>query len=244
MIEINEGHILLDNKRCVLIADDDARILRSLKDFLQSKNFAVMEAADGRKTLDTFYDNNTKIDMILLDVMMPHVDGLSALKEIREYSAVPVIMLTAKGQEYDQLNGFKTGADDYIPKPFSPSLLLARMEAVFKRVGKNEASVAAGRVSVNTLKRLVTIDSSPLNLTPKEFDLLNYFLLNQALTVSREQILDAVWGYDFEGDERTVDTHVKQLRIKMDKYAGYIKTIHKVGYKFEVLEESNGKNND
>jgi DNA-binding response OmpR family regulator len=203
-----------------------------------------MEAADGRTMLDTFYDNNTKIDMILLDVMMPRIDGFSALKEIREYSVVPVIMLTAKGQEYDQLNGFKSGADDYIPKPFSPSLLLARMEAVFKRVGKNEANLTAGGISVNTLKRLVAVDNAPLDLTPKEFDLLNYFLLNQALTVSREQILDAVWGYDFEGDERTIDTHVKQLRIKMGKYAGYIKTIHKVGYKFEAVQESYDKNND
>ena len=226
---------MLGDQRCVLIVDDDSRILRSLGDFLKSNKFFVLEAMDGRKALDVFYENNTKIDMILLDVMMPFMDGFAVLKEIREYSFTPVIMLTAKGEEYDQLNGFKKGADDYIPKPFSPSLLLARMEAVFRRVGKNEANeLYAGTIRMSSLKRLVTVDSTPVELTPREFDLLYYFLVNQALTVTREQILDAVWGYDFEGDMRTVDTHVKQLRIKMGSYADYIKTIHRVGYKFQA----------
>ena len=224
---------MIDGKRCVLIADDDTRILKGLKDFLVSKDFSVFEAADGRKALDVFCDNNTKIDLILLDVMMPRMDGFSVLQEIRDYSFVPVIMLTAKGEEYDQLNGFRKGADDYIPKPFSPSLLIARMEAVFRRVGKNETNdLRAGGIRLNTLRRTVTVDDAPVELTPREFDLLYYFLLNQGITVSREQILDTVWGYDFEGDARTVDTHVKQLRIKMNNYGDYIKTIHKVGYKF------------
>ena len=227
---------MIDDKRCVLIVDDDSRILRSLKDFLKSYNFHVLEASDGRKAADVFYSNNTKIDMILLDVMMPFKDGFTVLKDIRETSGVPVIMLTAKGEEYDQLNGFKKGADDYIPKPFSPSLLLARMEAVFRRVGKNEANeLNAGNICLNMLKRTVKIDSKLVELTPKEFDLLYYFLLNKGITVSREQILDSVWGFDFDGDMRTVDTHVKQLRIKMDIYADYIKTVHRVGYKFEAV---------
>ena len=226
---------MTDDKRCVLIVDDDLRILKSLRDFLCGSNFSVLEAADGRKALDVFYDNNTKIDMILLDVMMPLKDGFTVLNEIRKTSFVPVIMLTAKGEEYDQLNGFKKGADDYIPKPFSPSLLLARMEAVFRRVGKNEANeLNAGNICLSMLKRTVTIDSRHAELTPKEFDLLYYFLLNQGITVSREQILDSVWGYDFDGDMRTVDTHVKQLRMKMENCADYIKTIHRVGYKFEA----------
>jgi DNA-binding response OmpR family regulator len=173
--------------------------------------------------------------MILLDVMMPRMDGFEVLKEIREFSFIPVIMLTAKGEELDQLMGFKKGADDYIPKPFSPSLLLARMEAVFRRVGKNEANeLSAGAISLNTLKRLVTVDGKPVELTPKEFDLLFFLLLNQAVTVSREQILDTVWGYEFDGDARTVDTHVKQLRTKIGNYSDYIKTIHKVGYRLEA----------
>ena len=227
---------MFGEKRCVLIVDDDTKILRSLKDFLVSNAFFVLEATGGKKALDVFYDNNTKIDMILMDVMMPVMDGFAVLKEIRQTSFVPVILLTAKGEEYDQLNGFKQGADDYIPKPFSPSLLLARMEAVFRRVGKNGTNeLSAGGIRLSTLKRLVTVDNMVLELTPKEFDLLCYFLLNQGLTVSREQILDTVWGYDFDGDFRTVDTHVKQLRMKTGNCSGYIKTIHKVGYKFEVV---------
>jgi DNA-binding response OmpR family regulator len=227
---------MFNDKRCVLIVDDDIKILRSLKDFLKGNNFYVLEATDGRMALDVFYKNNTKVDLILLDVMMPDTDGFAALKEIREYSLVPVIMLTARGEEYDQLNGFKQGADDYIPKPFSPSLLLARMEAVLKRVGKNEANeLTSGGICVNILRRNVTVDKLHIELTPKEFDLLYYFILNQGLTLSREQILNAVWGYEFDGDIRTVDTHVKQLRVKLAGYAHYIRTIYRVGYQFEVV---------
>lgn len=222
--------------RCALIVDDDARILRSLKDFLQGNRFHVLEAADGRRALDVFYENNTVVDLILLDVMMPAMDGFEVLKEIRSFSLVPIIMLTARGEEYDQLDGFKHGADDYISKPFSPSLLLARMEAVLKRVGKNEVNeLSAGGISANILKRIVKVNQLQIELTPKEFDLLCYFLLNQGLTLSREQILNAVWGYGFIGDMRTVDTHVKQLRIKMGESARCIRTIHRVGYQFEVV---------
>ncbi|NLU51773.1 MAG: response regulator transcription factor [Clostridiaceae bacterium] len=226
---------MVNDKRCILIVDDDIKILRSLKDFLSANNFCVFEATDGKKALDVFYENNTKIDMILLDVMMPNMDGFEVLKEIRKSFLVPVIMLTARGQEYDQLNGFKTGADDYIPKPFSPSLLLARMEAVFKRIGKSAESIlSAGKIRINNLKRIATVDENQITLTPKEFDLLYYFVLNRGLTLTRDQILNSVWGYEFEGDFRTVDTHVKQLRIKLGHCAGYIRTIHRVGYQFEV----------
>jgi len=226
---------VFNDKRCVLIVDDDIKILRSLKDFLKGNNFYVLEATDGRMALNIFYENNTKIDMILLDVMMPGIDGFEVLKEIRKSSLIPVIMLTARGEEYDQLNGFKKGADDYIPKPFSPSLLLARMEAVFKRIGKSEISdLTAGGIRMCVFRRNVTVNEVPIVLTPKEFDLLYYFMLNQGLTVSREQILNSVWGYEFEGDLRTVDTHVKQLRIKLVDCARYIRTIHRVGYQFEV----------
>lgn len=226
---------MFNDKRGVLIVDDDIKILRSLKDFLRGNNFYVLEATDGRMALDVFYENNTKIDMILLDVMMPGIDGFSVLKEIRESFLVPIIMLTARGEEYDQLNGFNNGADDYIPKPFSPSLLLARMEAVFKRIGKTEANdLTAGKIRINIMKRNVTVNNSHIVLTPKEFDLLYYFILNRGLILSREQILNAVWGYEFMGDLRTVDTHVKQLRNKIGDCAGYIRTIHRVGYQFEV----------
>lgn len=226
---------MFNDKRGVLIVDDDIKILRSLKDFLRGNNFYVLEATDGRMALDVFYENNTKIDMILLDVMMPGIDGFSVLKEIRESFLVPIIMLTARGEEYDQLNGFNNGADDYIPKPFSPSLLLARMEAVFKRIGKTEANdLTAGKIRINIMKRNVTVNNSHIVLTPKEFDLLYYFILNRGLILSREQILSAVWGYEFMGDLRTVDTHVKQLRNKIGDCAGYIRTIHRVGYQFEV----------
>jgi len=226
---------MINDKRCVLIVDDDIKILRSLKDFLKGNNFYVLEATDGKMALDVFYENNTKIDMILLDVMMPNIDGIEVLKEIRKSFLVPVIMLTARGEEYDQLKGFKNGADDYIPKPFSPSLLLARMEAVFKRMGKSEANdLSAGKIRINILKRSVTVNDAQVALTPKEFDLLYYFVLNRGLILSREQILDSVWGYEFAGDFRTVDTHVKQLRNKLADCAGYIRTIHRVGYQFEV----------
>ena len=226
---------MVEDKRCVLIVDDDTKILRSLKDFLVINKFHVLEATDGKKALDSFYDNNSKIDMILLDVMMPIIDGFFVLKEIREYSMVPIIMLTAKGEEYDQLNGFNKGADDYIPKPFSPSLLLARMEAIFNRIGKTRTTeIFVKGIHLSVKKHLVTIDDTPIELTPKEFELIQFFMLNQSIILTREQILDSVWSYDFDGDLRTIDTHIKQLRMKIGSYSCYIKTVHGIGYKFEV----------
>ena len=222
-------------KRCILIADDEKKIVRALKDFLRINDFYTLEATDGRAALDVFYNNSTKIDLILLDVMMPYLDGFSVLEEIRQTSLVPVIMLTAKGEEYDQLQGFKTGADDYIPKPFSFSLLLARIESLLKRTGKaGSQDLIYGKIEINIQKRNVTLDNLPMDLTPKEFDLLYYFMLNQGITLSRQQLLYGVWGYLFEGDARTVDTHVKQLRHRLKDCSHYIKTIYKVGYRFEA----------
>ena len=224
---------MYNNKLCILVADDEIRITKALKDFFRANGYHVLEASDGGKATDIFYDNNTKIDLILLDVMMPVMDGYAVLKEIRETSLTPIIMLTAKGEEYDQIKGFQYGADDYITKPFSPSLLLARVEAVLKRSGKSASDdIISGGLRMNIMKRTVIIDDEQIDMTPKEFDLLHYLILNKSMALSREQILNAVWGYDFEGDVRTVDTHVKQLRGKMGENAALIKTVHKVGYQF------------
>lgn len=227
--------------KTILIADDEQRILRMLSDFLKSQGYGVITANNGEEAIDIFYGNNSKIDCIILDVMMPKRNGLQVLEEIREISLVPVIMLTAKSEEYDQLAGFKAGADDYITKPFSPTVLLARLEAVLKRCSKFEEGVlAVGDISVDSLKKEVKYKDSPLALTPKEFDLLSYFALNKGVTLSREQILNAVWNYDYCGDLRTVDTHVKQLRAKLKLAGSYIKTIYGFGYKFEEVPESKG----
>lgn len=231
---------MIDTKRCILIVDDEKKMLRVLKDFFTINDFYVLEAGDGEEAVNIFYENNAKIDLVLLDVMMPKLDGFQVLSEIRDASLVPVIMLTAKGEEYDQLLGFNSGADDYIQKPFSPSLLLARVEAVLKRIGKDKFSeITIGELTVNIEKRNVKVNGKRMELTPKEFDLLYYFILNKGLTLTREQILDSVWGYEFSGDTRTVDTHVKQLRSKLSEYSSYIKTIHRVGYQFEVEHEEN-----
>lgn len=223
------------DKRCILIVEDETKILRALKDFFTIKDFFVLGAEDGEEALDTFYENSKNIDIILLDVMMPKRDGFEVLAEIRKTSTVPIIMLTAKGEEYDQMTGFKSGADDYIPKPFSSALLLMRVEAVLRRSGKDHTSdLIAGNLRIDRVKRQVTLHGTELDLTPKEYDLLEYFMINKNLPLTRDQILDAVWGYHFEGDSRTVDTHIKQLRSKLADYDGTIKTIYKVGYQFDV----------
>ncbi|MBU3092531.1 response regulator transcription factor [Clostridium sp. CM028] len=225
-------------KGLILIVDDESRIRRMLKDFLVSHKYEILEASNGKEAMEMFYSNNSKIDLILLDVMMPMKNGFDVLSEIREDSITPIIMLTAKGEEYDQLAGFKFGADDYISKPFSPSLLLARLEAVLKRTGKRKVeNVVIGNISVDKLKKEVVCANEKLDLTPKEYDLLLYFIENNELVLAREQILDAVWNYDYVGDARTVDTHIKQLRAKLVFNCQYIKTVHGVGYRFEVKNE-------
>jgi DNA-binding response OmpR family regulator len=223
----------------ILIVDDEFRIRRMLSDFLKSYGYRTVEAKDGVEALEIFYANNNKIEAILLDIMMPKKDGLEVLKEIRENSLVPVIMLTAKSEEYDQLAGFKVGADDYISKPFSPSVLLARLEAVLRRTSKVKGKIlSAGKITVDDSKKAVTFQDKTLELTPKEYDLLLYFIQNNGLLVTREQILNYVWNYDYSGDLRTVDTHIKQLRAKLGEECRYIKTVHGFGYKFEVDENN------
>ncbi|MBQ7792759.1 MAG: response regulator transcription factor [Clostridia bacterium] len=220
--------------KTILIADDEQRIRRMLTDFLKSCGYQTMEAKDGQEAIDIFYANNSKIDCIILDVMMPHRNGLEVLSEIREISLVPVIMLTAKSEEYDQLAGFKAGADDYITKPFSPTLLVARLEAVLKRCGKSDKDITiVGDITIDETKKEVKYREQVISLTPKEFELLSYFALNEGVTLSREQILNSVWNYDYCGGLRTVDTHVKQLRAKLKDAGKYIHTIYSFGYRFE-----------
>jgi len=231
---------MIENKRCILIADDEPKMVRALYDFFAANKFCVFKAKDGSEALDIFYQNSNIIDVILLDIMMPNQDGLTTLKMIRESSSLtPVILLTAKGNEYDQLHGFSCGADDYITKPFSPSLLLARVEAVLRRFGKDaQNDIIAGVLSINVNTRTVYLSGKELELTRREYDLLYYLMINRNLTFSREQLLNNVWGYDFEGSSRTVDTHIRQLRNKLGKWADYIKTVHCVGYQFEVPNEN------
>ena len=227
---------MIDNKRCILIADDEPKMVRALRDFFRANGFCVLEAKNGIEAFDVFCAHTNEIDIILLDVMMPEQDGLTTLKEIRGASSlIPVILLTAKGEEYDQLSGFSSGADDYITKPFSPSLLMARVEAVLRRFGKDaQKDIVAGELTVNAMTRTVYLSGKELDLTRREYDLLYYLIVNRSLTFSREQLLNNVWGYDFEGGYRTVDTHIRQLRNKLGECADYIKTVHCVGYQFEV----------
>ncbi len=223
------------NKITILVADDEARIVRVLQDFLKAKGYDVLCAYDGQEALDCYYENSAQIDLILLDVMMPNVDGLAVLEELRQSSLVPVILLTAKGEEYDQIRGFRSGADDYIIKPFSQSVLMLRIEALLHRLGKSKEGVlAAGELQLNLVARSANLSGNSLTLTPREFELLAYFMENKRQVLSREQILYGVWGYDYNGDLRTVDTHVKQVRSKLGKYGSYIKTVFRMGYRFEV----------
>ena len=227
---------MYEQKQCILIADDEERICRALKDLLTAKGFHVLTAGDGRAALEVWGHCREQIDLVLLDVMMPELDGFAVLREIRGQDPdLPVILLTARGEEYDQLQGFSSGADDYIPKPFSTRVLLARMEAVLRRAGRKNAEVIqAGQIRLLPQQRKVEASGQGVELTRREFDLLHCFLCNQGRILSREQLLNTVWGYDYEGDERTVDTHVKNLRSKLHGCGGYIQTVYRVGYRFEV----------
>lgn len=231
---------MIENKRCILIADDESKMIRALRDFFNANGFCVLKAENGMDAFDLFLEHANEIDIILLDVMMPKQDGLATLKAIRDTSSlIPVILLTAKGEEYDQLAGFSVGADDYVTKPFSPSLLMARVEAVLRRFGKgSQNDIVAGQLFINATNRTAYLSGKELDLTRREYDLLYYLVINRSLTFSREQLLNNVWGYDFEGGYRTVDTHIRQLRSKLGRYADYIKTIHCVGYQFEVYHEN------
>lgn len=218
----------------ILIVDDEERMRKLLNDFLKRKGYTVIEAADGAEALDKFFEIKG-IHLVILDVMMPKVDGWEVLKEIRQYSEVPVIMLTAKSEEGDELTGFRLGADDYVPKPFSPRVLMARVEALLKRYNVvSQETIEAGGITVDKNAHTVLIDGAPVDLSFKEFELLTYFMENQGIALSREKILNNVWNYDYFGDARTIDTHVKKLRSKLGSKGDYIHTVWSIGYKFEV----------
>lgn len=220
----------------ILVVDDEARMRKLVKDFLTNKGFSVIEAGDGEEAVDIFFAQKD-ISLVLLDVMMPKMDGWEVLKTIRKYSQVPVIMLTARSEERDELQGFSLGVDEYISKPFSPKILVARVDAILRRSNVvSTENMSVGGICIDKAAHQVTIDGREIELSYKEFELLSYFVENQGIALSREKILNNVWNYDYFGDARTIDTHVKKLRSKMGKKGDYIKTIWGMGYKFEVSE--------
>lgn len=219
----------------ILVVDDEARMRKLVKDFLVNKGFSVIEAANGEEAVDIFFAQKD-IALILLDVMMPKMDGWEVCREIRKNSKVPIIMLTARGDERDELLGFDLGVDEYISKPFSPKILVARVEAILRRTGQDMAEniLSAGGIVIDKAAHQATVDGRLMELSFKEFELLTYFLENEGIALSREKILNSVWNYDYFGDARTIDTHVKKLRSKMGEKGEYIKTVWGMGYKFEV----------
>ena len=221
----------------ILVVDDESRMRKLVKDFLTKKKFQVLEAGNGEEAMDIFYEEKD-IALIILDVMMPKMDGWEVCREIRKNSKVPIIMLTARSDERDELLGFELGVDEYISKPFSPKILVARVEAILRRTGQAnpEDVLSAGGIVIDKAAHLATVDGKLMELSFKEFELLTYFLENQGIALSREKILNSVWNYDYFGDARTIDTHVKKLRSKMGDKGEYIKTVWGMGYKFEVDE--------
>ncbi len=219
----------------IMVVDDEARMRKLLRDFLVKEGFQVIEAEDGAKAIDVFFENKD-IDLVLLDVMMPNMDGWEVTKWIRQYSKVPIIMLTAKSEERDELKGFELGVDEYVTKPFSPKILMARVNALLRRTGTVSSGdvIEVGGIVMNKSAHSVTIDGKPIDLSFKEFELLAFFLDNQGIALSREKILNFVWDYDYFGDVRTIDTHVKKLRSKMGEKGNYIKTVWGMGYKFDL----------
>ena len=221
----------------ILVVDDESRMRKLVRDFLERAGFQVLEAGDGMDALDVFYDNQD-IGLIIMDVMMPKMDGWEVCREIRKESKVPIIMLTARGEERDELNGFELGVDEYISKPFSPKILVARVNALLRRTSglAMDQTVSAGGIEIDKAAHIVKIDGNPVDLSFKEFELLTYFMENQGIALSREKILNNVWNYDYFGDARTIDTHVKKLRNKLGDKGEYIRTIWGMGYKFEVAK--------
>lgn len=219
----------------ILVVDDESRMRKLVKDFLSREGYIVLEAADGVEAMDIFYEDK-EIAMVILDVMMPRMDGWQVCREIRESSKVPVIMLTARSEERDELQGFELGVDEYISKPFSPKILVARVNAILRRTRGTDGGdvISAGGIVIDKAAHIVKIDGKSIDLSYKEFELLAYFIENQGIALSREKILNNVWNYDYFGDARTIDTHVKKLRSKLGDKGEYIKTIWGMGYKFEV----------
>lgn len=219
----------------ILVVDDESRMRKLIKDFLEREGYGILEAADGVEALDVFYENRD-IALIILDVMMPRLDGWEVCKEIRTNSNVPIMMLTARSEERDELKGFEMGVDEYISKPFSPKILVARVGALLKRVKgvTTDSMIHAGGIEIDKAAHLVRIEGNEIDLSIKEFELLVYFVEHQKIALTREKILNNVWNYDYFGDARTIDTHVKKLRSKLGEKGNYIKTIWGMGYKFEV----------
>ena len=219
----------------ILVVDDESRMRKLLKDFLSTKGFNIIEAEDGEKALDIFTENRNKIKLVLLDVMMPKLDGWSVLRKIRQESTLPVVMLTARGEEQDELFGFELGVDEYISKPFSPKILVARVEAILKRVyGDTKQVKDYDGIVIDQEGRTVKVDGKPVDLSLREYELLKYLLDNENIALSRDKILNNVWNYDYYGDSRTIDSHIKKIRHKLGKKGKYIQTMRGVGYKFEV----------
>lgn len=219
----------------ILVVDDESRMRKLLKDFLSVKGYQILEAEDGEKAVEVFEENRNKIKLILLDVMMPKLDGWSVLRKIRQESNLPVIMLTARGEEQDELFGFELGVDEYISKPFSPKILVARVDAILKRVYGDVKEVKDyDGITIDQEGRTVKVDGKPIDLSLREYELLKYLLDNENIALSRDKILNNVWNYDYYGDSRTIDSHIKKIRHKLGKKGKYIETIRGIGYKFEI----------
>ena len=220
---------------CILVVDDEQRMRKLIKDFLKAKGYSILEAEDGEEALEVFEENKNKIELILLDVMMPKLDGWSVLRQIRQESKIPIVMLTARGEEQDELFGFELGVDEYIAKPFSPKILVARVEAILKRTTKDTTEIKdyAG-IEIDKEGRTVKVDGKAIELSLREYELLIYLIENENIALSRDKILNNVWNYDYYGDSRTIDSHIKKIRHKLGKRGKYIKTMRGMGYKFEV----------
>lgn len=219
----------------ILVVDDESRMRKLLRDFLTAKGYQILEAEDGEKAIEVFEENRNKIKLILLDVMMPKLDGWSVLRKIRQESNLPIIMLTARGEEQDELFGFELGVDEYISKPFSPKILVARVEAILKRVyGDTKQLKDYDGIVIDQEGRTVKVDGKPIDLSLREYELLKYLLDNENIALSRDKILNNVWNYDYYGDSRTIDSHIKKIRHKLGKKGKYIETVRGIGYKFEI----------
>ena len=219
----------------VLVVDDEVRMRKLIKDFLSQKGYSILEAGDGEEALKVFEEKQNSIDLILLDVMMPKLDGWSVLRQIRQTSKVPIIMLTARGEEQDELFGFELGVDEYISKPFSPKILVARVEAILKRLKKDEKEIIDyGGIVIDDEGRTVTVDGKQVEMSLREYELLKYLIDNKNIALSRDKILNNVWNYDYYGDSRTIDSHIKKIRHKLGKKGKYIQTMRGIGYKFEI----------
>ena len=219
----------------ILIVDDESRMRKLLKDFLTAKGYQILEAEEGEKAIEVYEENRNKVKLILLDVMMPKLDGWSVLRKIRQESNLPVIMLTARGEEQDELFGFELGVDEYISKPFSPKILVARVEAILKRTyGDTKQIKDYDGITIDQEGRTVKVDGKTIDLSLREYELLKYLLDNENIALSRDKILNNVWNYDYYGDSRTIDSHIKKIRHKLGKKGRYIETIRGIGYKFEI----------